>query len=115
MAQKQKKAPESKEQVQQDKPEVEAKPVAPSTEKASEAVEKALGKVQVIHGIYDSSFDIAGKTVAYAREQLGEMYNIPKDAQALIDGNPVAEDTLLPQDSTLEFIKNAGQKGKSFK
>jgi len=84
----------------------------PDTSDANAKIDKALGKVQVIHGIYDAKFEIAGKTVAYAREQLDAMYNLPPGAQALLNGDPVGEGTILPADSTLEFIKQAGTKGK---
>jgi hypothetical protein len=89
---------------------VEATPI-PDTSDAHEAANQAIGKVEIIHGAYQDSYEVAGKTVGYIRENLGDVYSIPPDAECLIDGNVVSDEFVLKANSTVEFIKASGTKG----
>ena len=46
---------------------------------------------------------INGKTVSWVREQLGEVFQIPPEATAFVDGKRVPEDFVLSQGQILEF------------
>ena len=69
------------------------------------------GNVQVIHGIYMHSQPLGGMTVRRARAELFERLNLDPDAMAVVDGNPVDEDTILAEGQTLNFVKHAGERG----
>src|SRR4051812_5508015 len=78
------------------------------------ALEAAKGSVRVVHGAKDETFDaVVGRTIGEIRKSLKDSYNIPEDAQALIDGKQVDENTTVQANTTLEFIKQAGVKGTS--
>jgi hypothetical protein len=87
----------------------------PGVEDTLAEVNKALGRVEISHGAQTVSYDVAGKSVAYVREALGPLLNVPKEAQAVVNGQPVApgteENTILGANTTLEFIKASGVKG----
>jgi hypothetical protein len=46
---------------------------------------------------------INGKTISWVREQLSEVFQIPLDATAFVDGKRVPEDFVLAQGQILEF------------
>ena len=69
--------------------------------------------VRFLHGANDAYHSMSGKTVGMARKSLKNELNIPGDAQALISGKPVEDDFILEGGMTLEFVKEAGQKGSS--
>lgn len=82
-------------------------------------INKALGQVLISHGAQTVPYEVAGKSVAYVREALGSMLNLPSEgAQALIDGTPVPldseGDTILRHGVSLEFVKPAGVKGVNY-
>ena len=83
----------------------------PIPEEDREATE--LGHVRVVHGIYTHNFPLAGMTVRRARQELSERFNISPEAMAVVDGNPVDEDTVLCEGQTLNFVQHAGEKGRS--
>lgn len=77
-------------------------------------VERALGRVTVSYGAYESGFDLAGKSVAYIRENLSHVWNIPADALAVIDGQPITvmeNEQKVRANARIEFIKDDGEKG----
>lgn len=75
-------------------------------------IDKALGRVTIIHGSQEFPYDVAGKSIAYVREALGPILQVPKDAEAWVNNQPVKDETtLLAHNSTLEFIKASGVKG----
>ena len=79
---------------------------------ASDKSESSAGRVQVIHGANSQTFDnLAGSSVGEIRETLTEVFNIPPDAQALVNGENIGERYKLKPQDTLEFIKQAGVKG----
>jgi len=67
--------------------------------------------VKVMHGTADGLHPLAGHTVAAVRSTFSAVYNIPNDAGAFIGGRGVAEDYVLRANETLEFVKEAGEKG----
>jgi hypothetical protein len=73
--------------------------------------EGAVGTVEIISGPYQDSYDVAGCTVGYIRSALGVVYNIPPDAESLIDGSPVGDDAIVRVGECLEFIRASGRKG----
>ena len=83
----------------------------PDTSGAMEEADEALGKVEIIHGPHQDRYDVAGKTVGYVRQALGDVFNIPRDAECLIDGRPVQDTHIVTENSTVEFIKASGTKG----
>ena len=46
---------------------------------------------------------IIGKTVSWVRNYVGEVFDIPADAVALVDGTRVSEDWVLELGQVLEF------------
>lgn len=70
----------------------------------------SLSDVRVTHGANDGVFSITGMNVASVRRRLATPYNIPDDAQALINGVPVdLHHRLMPGDH-LEFTRMFGWK-----
>jgi hypothetical protein len=84
---------------------------APDISGAMVDADEALGKVEIIHGAHQDKYDVAGKTVGYVRQALGDVFNIPRDAECLIDGRVVDETTIIRENSVVEFIKASGTKG----
>lgn len=75
--------------------------------------QKTLGKVRVVHGPNEKYFDnLSGKTVGSVRKSLRDAFNIPGDATALVGGKEVGDDFVLASGQNLEFVKEAGVKGK---
>lgn len=73
---------------------------------------KAVEKVRVVHGANEQYFDnLSGKKVEGVRRQLRDVFNIPSDADAIVDGKVVTEDFVLAAGQNLEFSKAAGTKG----
>lgn len=69
------------------------------------------GRVDVIHGVYAHSLPLAGMTVRQARTELEERMNIDPEALAVVDGQEVADDTVLLEGQVLNFLTPAGEKG----
>ena len=67
--------------------------------------------VTVVHGVHAHDWPIVGMTVGQARAELAERMNIDPAAIAVVDGNPVPEDTVLAEGQVLNFVKHAGEKG----
>lgn len=75
-------------------------------------MDKLEGRVKVIHGANDDTFDgLVGQKVSTVRASLVDAFNIPGDALALVNGNQVDNNYVLQQNDVLEFIKQAGVKG----
>jgi hypothetical protein len=55
---------------------------------------------------------VALNPVSVVRSTFSAAYNIPAEALAFVDGVAVTEDYVLQPNETLEFIKQAGVKGK---
>ena len=89
-------------------------PQAPDITSTLARVHKATDKVRVIHGSNEQYFDnLLGKTVGSVRKSLREVFNIPGDAHATVDGKQVNDDFVLAAGQNLEFSKELGDKGVS--
>ena len=87
---------------------------APDIDASLSRATSAMKKVRVVHGANEQYFDnLEGKTVGMVRKSLREVFNIPGDAEALIGGKNVGDDFVLEGGQNLEFVKEAGVKGKS--
>lgn len=79
---------------------------------ANDVIQKVeAAAVKVIHGAMDESFQVSGQKISAVRASLVEAFNIPADAIAFVDGEQVDENHILLENSTLEFVKQAGVKG----
>lgn len=71
----------------------------------------ASSLVKVIHGTADGMYPLVNHTVAAVRNTFAQTHNIPADAVAFVNGIKVGDDHIITENSTLEFIKQAGVKG----
>lgn len=70
------------------------------------------GPIQVSSGHKNEVFDdLVGHKVGEVRATLSGPWNIAREAQAFIDGQPVSDETVIQEGATLEFIRQAGVKG----
>ncbi|MGD0088290.1 MAG: hypothetical protein ABSE73_00025 [Planctomycetota bacterium] len=68
--------------------------------------------VSIRHGVNTINADsVAGRTIAEIREQAAEILNVPDNAQVRVNGSPAAEDAVVADGATVEFVKVAGEKG----
>lgn len=85
---------------------------APDIGESLQAASSVTQKVRVVHGVNEGYFDnLEGKTVGSVKKSLREVYNIPGDAEALVEGKAVQDDFILEGGQNLEFVKEAGVKG----
>jgi len=85
---------------------------APDFETTLSRAASVTQKVRVVHGANEQYFDnLEGKTVGSIKKSLREVFNIPGDASALIEGKEVQDDFVLEGGMNLEFVKEAGVKG----
>lgn len=68
------------------------------------------GPVKVIHGANDGVFDVAGHDVVTVVRTLVDVFNIPSEAIAFVNGEHVDAGYMLHAHDTLEFCKQAGRK-----
>jgi len=69
-------------------------------------------KVRVVHGANDAYFEnLEGKTVGYVRKSLRDVFNIPIDAVAVINGETVDDNYIFKGSESLDFNKESGVKG----
>jgi hypothetical protein len=85
---------------------------APFSDNFASGTAVAEGQVEVIHGVYAHSLPLVGMTVGQARAELSERMNIDPQAMAVVDGNQCDEDTVLTEGSVLNFVRQAGEKGR---
>jgi hypothetical protein len=67
--------------------------------------------VRVVHGANEGPYALEGYTVEQVARSLREVFNIPADAVAWVDGRRVTKDHVLADGNKLEFTKNWGHKG----
>jgi hypothetical protein len=64
------------------------------------------------HGVNNTTLDsLVGKTVGEVREQVSDLLNIPASAQVRVNGAPAGESDIIGENTTVEFVKVAGEKG----
>lgn len=86
-------------------------PTKATVEKTVERAQAITSKTRVVHGANEGYFPVAGKTVGDVRKGLRDVFNLPGDAIAEVDGKQVNDEFILAANMTLEFSKNCGQKG----
>lgn len=67
--------------------------------------------VRVVHGANEGRYPAEGRTVGQVAHSLREVFNLPADASALVNGTEVTRDHVLADGSNLEFVRTWGQKG----
>jgi hypothetical protein len=67
--------------------------------------------VRVVHGVNEDQLPLAGRTVGFAAHSLRDVFNIPSDADALVDGATRPFDHVLHDGDCLEFVSRNGRKG----
>ena len=67
--------------------------------------------VRVVHGINEGRFAAEGHTIEQVAHSLCEVFNLPADAVALVNGKEVTRDHILADGDNLEFTRTFGQKG----
>lgn len=72
----------------------------------------ATGKAQIRTGVHTRDIP-ANLTVKQIREQFGQMYRIPTDAQAYSGTEMLGEDAIVGEGQSIEWVKKAGEKGNS--
>ncbi len=67
--------------------------------------------VRIVHGANEGRFSLEGQTVEQVARYLREVFNIPADASALVNGKEVPRNHVLADGDILEFVRIWGQKG----
>lgn len=67
--------------------------------------------VRIVHGANEGQFNFVGKSIDYVAKQLQQVFNIPHDAVALVDGEKVTFDYILSNGESVEFVQENGRKG----
>lgn len=83
-----------------------------TVEQTVQRAQAVTSKTRVVHGANEGYFPVAGKTVGDVRKGLRDVFNLPGDAIAEVDGKQVNDEFVLAANQTLEFSKEAGVKGK---
>lgn len=86
--------------------------LAPNIDDTLARAASATEKVRVVHGANEGYYDLAGKTVGSVRKSLRDVFNIPGDADAMIANKQVGDDFILEEGMAVEFVKEAGVKGR---
>ena len=68
-------------------------------------------RVRVVHGVHDSFYSIAGTRIGRIRKCLAEVYNIPPNAAAWLNGTKVNDEHRVAAGDNLEFSRASGCKG----
>ncbi len=66
---------------------------------------------RVVHGANEGEYQLGGYSVGQVARSLREVFNIPADAIATVNGRQVPTSHLLTDDDFLEFVKVTGCKG----
>jgi len=65
----------------------------------------------VRHALHGEQLPVAGMSVEAVRERFGDRLGIGPASIAILDGNPVDNDTIVRVGQLLEFIRPGGEKG----
>ena len=69
--------------------------------------------VSVSSGPYAEDLPLAGTSVGEVRRKFSDRFDIDSQAQAIVNGNSVGDETILKAGEALMFIRHAGEKGSS--
>lgn len=65
--------------------------------------------LHVIHGVYAIRYPLSeGETVRQVRQSVSQRMDIPAAATAVVDGQPVGEETVLEAEQVLNFVRPSG-------
>lgn len=67
--------------------------------------------VRVVHGATSGYFEVDGMTIRQVIRQLGDVLNIPSDAEAIVNDMEVGHELRVKDGDIVEFIRVAGSKG----
>jgi|GEM_PF-2351951 len=67
--------------------------------------------VRVVHGANEGYFSVEGMTVSQVDHKLRDVFNIPSNATALINGKDVDRRHVVANDDVVEFVRSDGRKG----
>lgn len=67
--------------------------------------------VSVSSGPYAEDLPVSGSTVGEVRQRFKDRFDIEDQAQAVLDGKRVGDETILKTGENLAFIQHAGEKG----
>ncbi len=79
----------------------------------NQPVRARTGQVKISYGVHSLEAAIAGKSVAEVRQALKEPLNLDPRALALVNGRDAAASYVLKEGDQLEFVRLAGEKGRS--
>ncbi len=79
----------------------------------SRGAQAGAGTVRVICGVHTLEAHVAGRSVEDVRTALGQALNISPAAVAVVDGVEVGAGHVLREGEQLEFVRLAGEKGRS--
>jgi hypothetical protein len=65
----------------------------------------------VASGPYAEQLPVGGMSVGEIRRRYGDRFDLHPESQAILDGNPAAEDATVQPGQMLMFIRRAGEKG----
>jgi hypothetical protein len=68
--------------------------------------------VTVSNGPYLEQLPVANSTVGEVRRRFGGRFDIDPQAQAILDGHVVGDETVLRAGQALMFTRRAGEKGR---
>ena len=66
---------------------------------------------RVAHGVYVEQLPVVGMSVADVRARFAGRLDIDPETQAILDGSPADESTVIRTGQMLTFIRAAGEKG----
>lgn len=69
----------------------------------SNAIAFEAARIRVVHGANDGVFGLAGTMVSTVRLSLVDAFNIPNDAQSLVNGVQVDDNYVLQSNDVLEM------------
>ena len=74
--------------------------------------ESGGGMATVSHGTYVEQLPVAQMSVGHVRSRFRDRMDIHPEARALLDGEPVDDDTVVRTGQSLTFVRPAGEKGR---
>lgn len=66
---------------------------------------------RVRYGVHNRQGDLAGKSVAQVRNELGRQWQLPTDASAFKGTEKLDEDYVIKPGESIEFHRRQGEKG----
>ena len=63
--------------------------------------------IRVVHGANEEWSNLSGKSIGTIRKSLQEVFNIPADATAFLNGVKCDDETIVKPGDNLEFFKES--------